>query len=229
MRRYFDTFEKETPSFTGKLWFGKAAYAEEAFLGRSTKRGAARVDWTTLAAGSTHDLALVKTGTGRMYYRVGITYAPKRTDLPALDSGFVVRRSYTAVDDPGDVQKLPDGRWKIKLGARVLVTIEALNTTLRHAVAIVDPLPAGFEPVNTNLANAERAAKGTNTSAWDYQNMRDNRAEVFSMQLREGTHVFAYTARAATPGTFLAAPAKAEEMYSPETFGRSMGQTVVVE
>ncbi len=229
MRRYFDTYEKDTPSFTGKLWFGTAAYAEEPFLGRSTKRGTARVDWTTLPAGSTHDLALVKTGTGRMYYRVGITYAPKKTDLPALDSGFVVRRSYTAVDDPADVQKLPDGRWKVKLGARVLVTIEALNTTLRHAVAIVDPLPAGFEAVNTNLANAERAAAGTSTKAWDYQNMRDNRAEVFSMQLAEGTHVFAYTARAATPGTFLAAPAKAEEMYSPETFGRSVGQTVVIE
>ena len=57
----------------------------------------------------------------------------------------------------------------------------------------------------------------------------NRRAEVFSMYLREGTHVFAYTARAATPGTFLAAPAKAEEMYSPETFGRSVGQTVVIE
>lgn len=229
MRRYFDAYEKDTPSFTGKLWFGQAAYAEEPFLGRSTKRGTARVDWTTLPAGSTHDLALVKTGTGRMYYRVGITYAPKQTDLPALDAGFVVRRSYTAVDDPGDVRRLPDGRWKVKLGARVLVTVEALNTTLRHAVAIVDPLPAGFEAVNTNLANAERAAKGTTTGAWDYQNMRDNRAEVFAMQLREGTHVLSYTARAATPGTFLAAPAKAEEMYSPETFGRSTGQTVVIE
>jgi len=32
-----------------------------------------------------------------------------------------------------------------------------------------------------------------------------------------------------TPGTFLAEPAKAEEMYSPETFGRSSGQTVLVE
>ena len=31
------------------------------------------------------------------------------------------------------------------------------------------------------------------------------------------------------PGTFLAAPAKAEEIYSPETFGRSAGETVVIE
>lgn len=229
MRRYFDTYEKDTPSFTGKMWFGKAAYAEQAFLGRSLTRGTSHLDWTTLPPGTTHDLSLVKAGTGRMYYRVGITYAPKQRNLPALDAGFVVRRTYTAVDDPKDVQKLADGRWKVKLGARVLVTIEAGNTTLRHAVAIVDPLPAGFEAVNTKLANAERAAEGSNTSSWDYQNMRDNRAEVFSMQLREGTHVLAYTARATTPGVFVAAPAKAEEMYTPETFGRSTGETVVIE
>ena len=110
-----------------------------------------------------------------------------------------------------------------------LAYIEALNTTRRHAVAVVDPLPAGFEAVNTNLANAERAADGTNSKHWDYENMRDNRAEVFSMQLGEGSHLFAYTVRATTPGVFLAAPAKAEEMYSPETFGRSTGQTVVIE
>ncbi len=229
MRRYFDTYEKDTPSFTGKAWFGKAAYTEQAFLGRSTKRGQSRLGWDVLTAGSTHDISLVKQGTGRLYYRVGITYAPKKTDLPALDAGFVVRRSYTAVDDPGDVQKLADGRYKVKLGAKVLVTIETINSTLRHAVAVVDPLPAGFEAVNTSLANAERAAKGTNTSSWDYVNMRDNRAEAFEMYVREGTHTFSYTARATTPGVFLAAPSKAEEMYSPETFGRSTGQTVVIE
>jgi uncharacterized protein YfaS (alpha-2-macroglobulin family) len=59
--------------------------------------------------------------------------------------------------------------------------------------------------------------------------MRDNRAEAFEMYLGEGTHQLVYTARATTPGVFFAAPAKAEEMYSPETFGRSTGQTVVVE
>jgi uncharacterized protein YfaS (alpha-2-macroglobulin family) len=229
MRRYFDTYEAETPSFTGKLWLGKGSYAEQPFLGRSTKRGLASADWTALPAGSTHDIAITKTGTGRMYYRVGITYAPKTKDLPALDAGFIVRRSYTAIDDPSDVAKLPDGRMKVKLGARVLVTVEMLNTSRRHAVAVVDPLPAGFEAVNTNLANAERAAAGSNSHAWDFENMRDNRAEAFEMFLPEGTHRLVYTARASTPGVFFTAPAKAEEMYSPETFGRSTGQTVVIE
>ena len=34
--------------------------------------------------------------------------------------------------------------------------------------------------------------------------------------------------RASTPGVFITAPAKAEEMYSPETFGRSAGEVVEV-
>jgi uncharacterized protein YfaS (alpha-2-macroglobulin family) len=35
--------------------------------------------------------------------------------------------------------------------------------------------------------------------------------------------------RATTPGAFLAAPAKAEEMYSPDTFGRSTGTAIIIE
>ncbi len=229
MRRYFDTYEKDTPSYTGKLWFGTAAYAEQTFKGRSSARGVSQLDWSTLAPGSTHDLAMVKDGPGRMYYRIGITYAPKQTNLPPLDAGFVVRRTYRGVDDPKDVVVLPDGRVKIKLGARVLVQLEAINTSKRHAVALVDPLPAGLEAVNTNLATSERAAAGSIDDAWDHTEMRDNRSEAFAMHLQEGTHAFSYTARATTPGTFVAAPAKAEEMYSPETFGRSAGATVVIE
>jgi uncharacterized protein YfaS (alpha-2-macroglobulin family) len=182
-----------------------------------------------LAPGSTHDITIDRAGTGRLYYRLGITYAPKRVDVPALDAGFIVRRTYRAVDDPHDVTQLPDGRWRIKHGARVRVDLEAINTTKRHAVALVDPLPAGLESVNTALATSERAAAGTTDTSWNHVEMRDNRSEAFSMQLAEGSHRFSYTARATTPGTFIAAPAKAEEMYSPETFGRSAGTTIVIE
>ncbi len=229
LRRYFDTHEKATPAFTGRVWIGAAAYAEQAFAGRSGARGQARLGWTQLAPGSTHDVAIARAGEGRMYYRIGITYAPKRSDLPALDAGFIVRRAYTAIDDPADVTRTPDGRWKIRLGARVQVTLEAINTTARHAVALVDPLPAGLEAVNERLATSERAVRGPGGAAWDHVAMRDNRTEVFAMSLAPGGHQFSYTVRASTPGTFLAAPARAEEMYSPETFGRSVGATVVIE
>jgi uncharacterized protein YfaS (alpha-2-macroglobulin family) len=229
MRRYFDTYEKVTPNFVGKLWLGKAGYAEQAFVGRSNVRAQTHLDWSALGADSTHDVAIVKDGPGRLYYRVGITYAPKQLDLPALDAGFIVRRTYTPIDAPSDVTKLPDGRIRIKLGARVLVGIEVLNTTERHAVAVTDPMPAGLESVNASLAISERPVTVQADSYWDFQNLRDERSEAFRMQLGAGTHRFSYTARATTPGIFVAAPAKAEEMYSPETFGRSTGVSVVIE
>jgi uncharacterized protein YfaS (alpha-2-macroglobulin family) len=36
-------------------------------------------------------------------------------------------------------------------------------------------------------------------------------------------------ARATTPGVFVVPPPKAEEMYSPETFGRGRGDRLAVE
>ena len=229
IRRYFDAYEKVTPNYTGKLWFGQAAYAEQAFVGRSNVRGTAALDWNALVPGSSHDLALVKAGPGRMYYRVGITYAPRKTDLEPLDAGFVVRRGYAPVDDPADVIRLPDGRLKIRLGAKVLVTLETITTTRRHQVALVDPLPAGFEAVDAALATAEHTQEAAGDTRWDFTNLRDDRSEAFEMVMGEGRHQLSYTVRATTPGTFVAAPAKAEEMYSPETFGRSSGQTVLIE
>jgi uncharacterized protein YfaS (alpha-2-macroglobulin family) len=37
-----------------------------------------------------------------------------------------------------------------------------------------------------------------------------------------------YVARTTTPGEFVVPPAKAEEAYDPETFGRSAGDRVIV-
>ncbi|MCW5808843.1 MAG: hypothetical protein KIT31_41210, partial [Deltaproteobacteria bacterium] len=229
-RRYFDVFEKVTPSYTGKVWVGAAGYVEQAFAGRSGARAQAQLGWAALRPGTTHDLAIAREGAGRMYYRLGITYAPQRADLPALDAGFLVRRTYSAVEDPSDVTRAPDGTWRVKLGAKVLVTVEATATTARHGVAVVDPLPAGFEAIDERLAVAERVAKAARErQPWEHLSLRDNRSEAFAMDLPAGAHRLVYSVRATTPGTFRAAPAKAEEMYSPETFGRSAGEVVVVE
>jgi hypothetical protein len=40
---------------------------------------------------------------------------------------------------------------------------------------------------------------------------------------------YSYVARATTPGQFIVPPAKAEEMYHPETFGRGKTDRVRVE
>jgi alpha-2-macroglobulin len=64
---------------------------------------------------------------------------------------------------------------------------------------------------------------------YEHQNLRDERVEAFTSLLWEGVYNYAYVARATTPGNFIVPPAKAEEMYQPETFGRSASDKVIIE
>ncbi len=116
-------------------------------------------------------------------------------------------------------------------GRKVHDETHAVDVALR-ASNLATVGPAGQRvtiPAGQRAEISEHAAKTADDTRWDFRNLRDERSEVFAMELRAGTHRFSYTARATTPGAFIAAPARAEEMYSPETFGRSTGQRVVVE
>ncbi len=106
----------------------------------------------TGSAGGTQNLIISKEGPGRLYYRLGLRYAPTDLNLDPLDMGFVVQRRYEAVDDPADVSQDNEGNWHIKAGARVKVHITMVADNRRYHVALVDPLPAGLEIINPALA-----------------------------------------------------------------------------
>jgi hypothetical protein len=192
-----------------------------------------------LAGGEAQDLIVSKEGQGRLYYRLGLRYAPTDLNLDPLDMGFVVIRSYEAVDDPADVTQGEDGVWHFKAGARVRVRLTIVADSRRYHVALVDPLPAGLEIVNPSLAVSQDVPDDPESpdsryrwwwwTWYQHQNMRDERAEAFTTLLWDGVYEYTYVARATTPGTFVVPPAKAEEMYSPEVFGRSASDWVIVE
>jgi uncharacterized protein YfaS (alpha-2-macroglobulin family) len=181
-------------------------------------------------------------GAGRLYYRIGMQYAPRNLKLAPADYGFTVLRSYDAVDDPDDVKQNTDGSWVIKSGARVRVRLTMVAQARRYHVALVDNLPAGLEILNPGLATTEAipadaqpatgvvsyGSRSYGGGSWwwrqywfEHQNFRDERAEAFCSLLWEGVYNYSYVARATTPGQFVVPPAKAEEMYHPETFGRT--------
>ncbi len=236
--RYFQVYEKETPDFTARTWFGEAYAGEHAFKGRSVDSHRISVPMNLLAGKQTaQDLVLSKEGKGRMYYRIGLQYAPSNLLLDPADAGFTVTRSYEAIDDQSDVSREEDGTWRIRAGARVRVRLTMVASSRRYHVALVDPMPAGFEALNPELAVTEDIPKDTDDregSLWwrqwyEHQNMRDERVEAFTSLLQEGVYRYTYVARATTPGIFLVAPAKAEEMYAPETFGRSSSTRLIIE
>ena len=248
--RYFNTFEKITPDFVARAWLGERFAGEQQFRGRSTDRQQIAVPMRYLAnQGGAQNLVLAKEGSGRLYYRIGMNYAPIDLNLKPADYGFTVERSYEAVDDPKDVARDADGAWRIKAGARVRVRLTMVATSRRYHVALVDPMPAGFEALNPSLATTgsiPRDEKQTGVAAYgsraygygwwwwrpewfEHQNLRDERAEAFTSLLWEGVYKYSYVARATTPGEFVVPPPKAEEMYHPETFGRGKTDRVRIQ
>jgi uncharacterized protein YfaS (alpha-2-macroglobulin family) len=254
--RYFDTYESVTPDFTARLWLGEDFAGEQEFHGRSTDLRRLVVPMAGLSPGADepHDLLLAKEGPGRLYYRLGLRYAPASLALEPLDRGFEVSRTYEAVDNRTDVRRDDDGAWRIRAGARVRVNLVMTARARRYHVALVDPLPAGLEPLDPSLATtaSDAASAGSEVGViggpglggpgrgaghwwwrsrpwFDHENLRDNRAEAFTTLLWEGSYRYRYTARATTPGTFTAGAPTAEEMYSPEVFGRGATDRVIVE
>lgn len=234
--RYFRTFENVTPDFVARVWLGETYAGSSAFKGRSAQRQLITVPMQDIAKvigkpGETKPLILGHQGAGRMYYRLGLRVVPENLQLPASDQGFRVERVYAGIDDPKDVTKASDGSWVIKAGARVRVTVTVVATTRRYHVAVSDPLPAGLEPEFAQTSPVNYPPGGWWRgwwSGWEHTNLRDDRGEAFTSLLWEGVHTFTYTTRATTPGTFVVPPAKAEEMYAPETFGRSAGTKVQI-
>ena len=232
--RYFDTFEATDPDFVARVWLGDLYAAEHTFAGRTTDRGSTLIPMAELLDEGDADLIVQKDGEGRLYYRLGLRYAPDDLDLEPLDRGFVVQRSYEAVGDPGDVWLDDDGVWHVLAGAEVRVNVSMVNDSRRTNMVLIDPLPAGFEPLNPALAVTGDVDVRDGSGWWwwtwyRHQNLRDDRAEAFATYLWAGTHEYSYVARATTPGSFVVPPARAEEIYAPEVFGRSATDRVIVE
>lgn len=250
LNTYFRTFEGVTPNFVTRMWLGDDYCGEQEFVGRSKDEKLLKIPMSYLvegnfnSAGSSSSLTtnnsqsktliISKQGEGRLYYRIGMDYAPKNNVLEALDYGFQVERNYEHVTQSEHV-KFDSERncWRFKAGELVRVKIRVTNTSRRYHVALVDMLPSGLEAINPEL-------KGTTSTAeisanihhrgfycwwsrpwYEHHNIRNERVEAFSSLLWEGIHEFNYVARATSIGSFVIPPAKAEEMYTPEIFGRS--------
>ena len=238
---YFHTYEKVTPDFVARAWLGDEFVGQQTFKGREVDYKTTRIPMSYLADKGEKVLTLSKEGEGRLYYRLGMDYAPKDLKLAAADHGFAVERVYEGVDKPEDVKQDQDGTWRIKAGAKVRVKLTMVATARRYHVALVDPLPAGLEPMNPALAvtgtvpndPAQQQSRGPwwywMGTWYEHQNMRDERVEAFTSLLWEGVYGYNYVARATTPGAFVVPPTKVEEMYAPETFGRSATDRVIVE
>ncbi|HUH05994.1 MAG TPA: MG2 domain-containing protein [Kofleriaceae bacterium] len=164
---------------------------------------------------------------GKVRYAVSLTEARRDPATTPSDNGFTVTRQYL---DPASGLALTS----FKAGQLVKVAVVVKSASDRSYVAVQDPIPAGFEAVNTRLATSQGAPTGGYGYRWRnyygfvHTELRDDRVLGFADRMRAGELTLEYLARATIPGTFKVLPAHAEEMYRPEVNGRTAGRSITV-
>ena len=109
----------------------------------------------------------------------------------------------------------------------VTVTLGVTIDQGRKWIALVDPIPAGFEVVNPQLAAggkdlgtppagdpwAQRRQRAWNAIRWDHQELRDDRVQWFADDMRAGTYELSYQAARRSTARSRVMPATIEAMY----------------
>jgi uncharacterized protein YfaS (alpha-2-macroglobulin family) len=239
---YYRKFEREVPDFSSVVALGADELARAEFRGRSTQPVVRELPLQRLGApgAEARPIDIRKQGAGTLFYGLRLRYALDARGMTALDNGFAIERSYSRVGESGQDQP-PSTRFAA--GDLVRVTLRLRLPKERRFVAVTDPLPAGFEPVDawfrttaTALARDQQSEESRcewrewwRRGGFDHVERHDDRVQLFGTRLAEGDHEFSYIVRATTAGVFETAPAHAEEMYEPEVFGRTASAVVQVE
>jgi uncharacterized protein YfaS (alpha-2-macroglobulin family) len=162
---------------------------------------------------------------GPVYFALRQRRVREVSDNAAVEHGFAVERRY---------EDLATGRLvdSVKLGQLVKVKLTVKADQSARWVALVDPLPAGFEPVNSKLKTEEGVLRGADAQewswVWSFTAQHDDRALAFSDAMEAGSHVHEHVLRATSTGTFTAPPAHIEAMYEPARMASTASAILVV-
>lgn len=232
---YFNAYEKDVPDFTATVKVENREILKEIFKGRELATRTKKFGLNEFKPGQKLPVEISKEGPGRLYYGLRMIYAPLEP-VKARDEGFAVTKKITTFKGDTLVKTFEAGK-------TYKVTLKVSTTQERHYVVVDDPLPAGFEVVNTAFAteSQEQMRQMGNTQnysgddVWgrwwgrfDHTEIYDDRVLLFADQLANGNHEYSYFVRAITAGTFALPQTKAEEMYTPEVFGWCPDRVVVV-
>ena len=173
-----------------------------------------------------------------IFYTVLYTY-PVPVDAPGQLAAFRVIRTLNDSSILGSATPpSPLATFDLKpLGEEVSVDSAhvfdvGVRTIVDHPVdrlVIEDPLPAGFEAVDTSFQTTLQAIVPQSDS-WqiDTTQIYRDRVIAYAQHLDPGVYDFHYFVRSVTPGTFRWPGARAYLEDAPEQFGRSAGGMLTV-
>jgi uncharacterized protein YfaS (alpha-2-macroglobulin family) len=189
-----------------------------------------------LLADQVNKLTLNRTGgDGILYYTAHLTAYLPVEEVKAATRGISITRSYTLMDDK---ERKPITQAKV--GENIRVTLDIVAPNDLNYVVINDPIPAGTEAVNPELATTGSVGQTPNLSlrdplyrGWGWwwfskTELRDDRVVLYATYLPRGTYQFTYTIRAGLAGQYRVIPSTGQEFYFPEVYGRSAGSLFTI-
>jgi hypothetical protein len=224
LSEYARRFEPAPPNLVARAWLGQAQVTHAHLHAGKAASATLELPLSRLLQERDARLVLGREGSGRLYYRIGLTWAPQGSVLPSREQGFRVERTLRTPDGP-----LPLGK-PLLSGEPVMLDLVIENRTLQSYVAIDVPLPAGLEALQRDLGRGQAAQMlhGARGAFVSHEELRPDRVLVFADELPPGTHRHSVALRATTKGIYALPPALAQAMYTPEVYGRSAGNMVEV-
>jgi len=250
--------EKSVPDFQVKALLGEQSVMDAEFRERSLSAQQARVPIAKVAGSKSSSLVFEKRGSGTLFYQARLRYARRTLPTDTLDQGFFVQKGLRSVTPEGLPQALTSiadtVAPRFRGGDLVVADLVIVSPSPRDFVVVDDPLPAGFEAVDSHLSTSssslavgesnsygscadcdsetardDLAAGHTFFEDYSQRELRDDRVLFFVDHMAAGMYHYRYLARATTLGKFVLPSTRVEEMYTPETFGRNGAALVSVE
>jgi uncharacterized protein YfaS (alpha-2-macroglobulin family) len=227
-----DLAKRERPAnFTATATLAGKAIVRERFSGAQSPQRTATVPMRDLPTGRS-EVALAKDGTGTLHYAVTYGYrlagnAPGR--LNGLRLTRIVREANTTPLLATMGLALATSSLTLPPAHVYDIELQIVSDHPVERVLITDPLPAGFEAVDTSFATTSQALK-TPATDWKIgdQQIRADRIQAYADHLDAGIYRLHYLARTVTPGTFAWPGADAHIVDRPDEFGRSATSVVVI-
>ncbi|NGY03682.1 Ig-like domain-containing alpha-2-macroglobulin family protein [Solimonas terrae] len=186
------------------------------------------------SAGAARSLQIRGSGDGRAYVTTTLRYATPVPDA-ALDAGLSVSRHYFVQRD-GQWQALSGPLMSVRQGERLKIELSLDVPAWMTYVVVDDPVPAGLEPVNPDLATASGLDAETLAQAspaypypFYYRALRFDGVRFYADEIAAGHYKLAWIAQAVASGEFAVTETHAERMYDPDVFGNGIAARLKVE
>lgn len=169
-------------------------------------------------------------GTGGLYYTAHLNVYLPVDQIKAVSRGVTVSRQYTLV---GDTEGKPIT--EARVGEVIQVTLTIVVPNDMQYVTITDPVPAGAEAVDPQLAtsavglapsdlkNTDVGRRGYGWWFFSETEFRDTDTLLVASYLPKGTYRYVYSLRPGLAGVYNVPPTTVQQQYFPEVYGRGDG------